>query len=232
MKTKLHPSCIALALAAIATFSVQFALPSARAQGTAFTYQGRLSSGGSPANGLYDFQFSLFNMPSGGSQLGGTVTALAAGVTNGLFTTTLDFGAAFAGAPTWLAIGVRTNGGAAFTTLSPLQELTPVPYAITAASAASVAATNLTGMLALGQLPAAVLTNGASGVNVSGTFSGNGAGLTGVALLAGGNTFSGDQVVNNGGLSVSTAFVVEPRPNATGGYNTFAGVQAGQSVTS
>ncbi|MGO8929775.1 MAG: hypothetical protein ACLQU3_23155 [Limisphaerales bacterium] len=43
------------------------------AQGTAFTYSGQLQNNGSPANGLYDFQFSLSNAPSGGSQVGGTV---------------------------------------------------------------------------------------------------------------------------------------------------------------
>lgn len=29
--------------------------------GTAFTYQGRLISGGNPANGVYDFKFSLYD---------------------------------------------------------------------------------------------------------------------------------------------------------------------------
>ena len=33
----------------------------ASAQGTAFTYQGRLNSSGVPADGTYDFQFILFN---------------------------------------------------------------------------------------------------------------------------------------------------------------------------
>src|ERR1035437_5315798 len=84
-------------------------LATAHAQGTAFTYQGRLNSGGSPASGLYDFVFSLSNAPSGGSQVGGSVTNLAVGVTNGLFTTTLNFGAVFTGNDTWLAISVRTN---------------------------------------------------------------------------------------------------------------------------
>jgi hypothetical protein len=51
-------------------------------------------------------------------------------VTNGLFTVTLDFGSVFNGNATWLSITVRTNGGAGFTALSPLQELTPTPYAI------------------------------------------------------------------------------------------------------
>ena len=34
--------------------------------GTGFTYQGSLKSAGSPANGSYDFQFSLYDAPSAG----------------------------------------------------------------------------------------------------------------------------------------------------------------------
>jgi len=37
--------------------------------GTAFTYQGRLVDGGSPATGSYDFQLILFDAPVGGSQV-------------------------------------------------------------------------------------------------------------------------------------------------------------------
>jgi len=54
----------------------------ASAQGTAFTYQGRLQNNGNPASGLYDFQFALSNAPSGGTQVGSTVTTLGVGVTN------------------------------------------------------------------------------------------------------------------------------------------------------
>jgi hypothetical protein len=31
------------------------------AQGTAFTYQGRLNNGGSPASGLYDLRFTIYD---------------------------------------------------------------------------------------------------------------------------------------------------------------------------
>ena len=49
--------------------------PQASAQtpvGTAFTYQGRLADGGSPAHGDYDFKFSLYDDLTGGSQVGST----------------------------------------------------------------------------------------------------------------------------------------------------------------
>jgi formylglycine-generating enzyme required for sulfatase activity/photosystem II stability/assembly factor-like uncharacterized protein len=159
----------------------------APAQGTAFTYQGQLQNSGSPANGNYDFTFALFNINAGGpSQVGGTLTNLDVGVTNGLFTVTLDFGPVFTGHATSLAIGVRTNGGASFTGLSPLQELTPTPYAIyspnagAAASANSVAGSNIVGAIMVTNLPSAVITNGASGITLSGAFTGNGGGLSNV----------------------------------------------------
>lgn len=109
------------------------------AQGTAINYQGQLQNHGSPVNGLYDFQFSLSNAPSGGSQVGNTLTVPGIGVTNGLFTTTLDFGLIFAGYPTWLAVNVRSNGVGGYVGLNPLQQLTPTPYAIYAENAMTLA---------------------------------------------------------------------------------------------
>src|SRR5664280_1519190 len=109
------------------------------AQGTAFTYQGRLNSSGSPANGSYDLTFALFSVSSGTGQVGNTVTNTATLVSNGLFTATLDFGANFPGAARWLEISVRTNAGASFAMLVPRQPLTATPYAITAGTAATLA---------------------------------------------------------------------------------------------
>ena len=36
-------------------------LASAHAQGTAFTYQGRLNDGANPANGDYDLRFAIYD---------------------------------------------------------------------------------------------------------------------------------------------------------------------------
>jgi hypothetical protein len=156
----------------------------ASAQGTAFTYQGQLQNNGSPANGSYDFTFSLFNNSSTNTgQVGGTLTNLDAGVTNGLFTVTLDFGAVFTGNATWLAIGVRTNGGASFTALNPLQELTPAPYAIYAPNAGS-AATATTAATAGSATSATSATTATTADNFSGSLAGNVTGTQNATVVA------------------------------------------------
>ena len=100
------------------------------AMGTSFTYQGRLVDGGTPANGNYDFEFKLWDALAGGAQLGGTV-AQTIGVTNGYFTTLLDFGQVFNGEARYLEMGVRPGGSTdPYTLLTPRQALTPVPYAL------------------------------------------------------------------------------------------------------
>jgi hypothetical protein len=166
------------------------------AQGTAFTYQGRLNSSGSPASGSYDLVFTLYNTNTAGIAIAEPATNSAVAVTNGLFTTLVDFGpGVFTGTSNWLAIAVSTNGANTFSLLTPRQQVTPTPYALysanagTAATASSVPAADVTGTLGLGQLPPAVLTNSATSVSLSGAFIGNGGGLTNIAdWHLGGNT--------------------------------------------
>ena len=103
--------------------------------GTAFTYQGRLTDGGSTANGPHDFQFILYDAPIGGNQVGPIVTKENLPVNNGLFTVTLDFGAVFNETALYLDVGVRPgNSTRSYTVMSPRQTLTSVPYAIYAQS--------------------------------------------------------------------------------------------------
>ncbi len=151
-------------------------LAAAHAQTTAFTYQGRLNDGANPANGKYDLTFALFSVVSGAGQVGITLTNSTTGVSNGLFTVTLDFGNQFPGANRWLEIAVRTNGGGAFTALAPRQPLTPAPYAIYAANAAQVGGQGATAFVAKAgdtmtgplNLPANGLTVGTSQLVASG----------------------------------------------------------------
>lgn len=102
----------------------------AQAQTSSFTYQGRLTDGGSPATNAYDLQFKLFDALSGGTQIGTTVSTPSVQVAGGIFTVTLDFGAgAFSGANRWLEINARLAGSGAFNTLTPRQPVTSTPYA-------------------------------------------------------------------------------------------------------
>src|SRR6516164_4973094 len=112
----------------------------ALAQGTAFTYQGRLNDSGRPAPGVYDFRFQLLEDPFGNNQAGSTALTNAVSLTNGLFTVTIDFGAGlFTGSNYWLEVDVRTNGGGGYLNLNPLQALTPTPYAIFANTSSNLA---------------------------------------------------------------------------------------------
>jgi hypothetical protein len=97
------------------------------AQTTAFTYQGRLNDGAAPATGIYDLRFAIYDAAGGGTQQGNTLTNAATAVSNGLFTVTLDFGNQFPGANRWLEIGVRTNGGGAFSVLTRVNRSPPLP---------------------------------------------------------------------------------------------------------
>jgi hypothetical protein len=166
---------------------------SAWSQGSTFTYQGRLAGPDGPANGFYDMRFSLFDASASGTQIGNSLTNTAIPTSNGLFAAALDFGTnSFTGPDRWLQIDVRTNGGSSFVPLSPRQQVTPAPYALyastagvaltatTAASAIAVAATNISGAVTLAQLPSSVITNNENGINLTGAFNGNGAGLTNV----------------------------------------------------
>lgn len=189
MRTKHNPGFWALVLAA--TFAI---LPATViGQGTAFTYQGRLTDAGNPANGDYDLKFSLYDDAGAGNRVGDSITNAPVAVSNGLFTVTLDFGPAiFDGSPRWLEIGVATGGSADFTVLSPRQALTPTPCAIHADTAS-------------GTTPGAVVTSLntlkddvtiEAGANVTVTPNGNsltiasaGAGGSGIWNLNGSNTY-------------------------------------------
>lgn len=103
---------------------------------TAFTYQGHLMDSNSPANGLYDFEFKLYDNsdPVFAAQQGNTIDINDLDVIDGRFTLELDFGSdVFNGDARWFEIAVRpgdSNDPNAFVSLSPRQELTPAPYAL------------------------------------------------------------------------------------------------------
>lgn len=154
----------------------------ASGQGTAFTYQGRLTDDSGPANGVYDFTFTLYGSQSGGSAVSAIATNAAVFVTNGVFTARLDFGAAaFTGPDRWLEIGVRTNGASAFTALSPRQAILPTPYAMHASNADLLDGMNFTAFAqaahshSAGDIVSGVLApaRGGTGIDTSATPAGS-----------------------------------------------------------
>jgi len=156
---------VGAALVAVLGFNVH--LSPAFAQGaTAFTYQGRLQSDGTDVTGTNGMIFALYSAQTGGTAVTTPITNNVA-VSNGLFTVNLDFGAgAFNGGARWLDIAI--SNGVTNVDLSPRTQVLPTPYATFAATAASATS-------------AATATNVVGGVVATGTFVGNGAGLTNVA---------------------------------------------------
>lgn len=127
----------------------------ALAQGTAFTYNGRLNHNGAAANGAHDLRFTLYDADAAGVAVGGPLSVSPVEVANGLFTVRIDFGVnTFTGPARWLQVEVRPMGGADYTVLSPRQEVTSSPYAIRAQTAGSVASGTVTaGQLNTGLAP-------------------------------------------------------------------------------
>ncbi len=134
-----------------AGFSAPSNQPSATANvsaaSTGFNFQGRLEVDGVPADGTYDFEFRLFDLETGGTQLPTTLATVAQSlvVSNGLFSTLLYFGTdVYDGKARWIEVRAR-EGVAEFVTL-PRQQLAPTPYAMfalktTYAPASTVAGT-------------------------------------------------------------------------------------------
>ena len=211
--------CVAISICGIETLC---------AQGTAFTYQGQLSSGGNPANGSYDLTFSLYNSTSLASPVvAGPVTNSAVAVTNGLFTVSLNFGPGiFSGTNYWLQIAVRPNGPGSFTTLSPRQPLLPVPYAIFANTASNL----------LGILPSTQLSGAVPSAQITGTYLGNVVFNNGANIFIGAFGGDGSDLNNLNAGDLTTGTVADARLSAdvallnTGqtftGANNFTGVNA------
>ena len=245
-----------LLLAFLSALSFQL---SAFPQTTAFTYQGRLNDGGSPANGSYQF---LFWVDDGNNAIVGTsITPPPVGVTNGLFTVTLDFGPGiFTGGNRRLHLEVRTNDNTSmFVALSPPQPILPTPYAIYAetvdaagiigvvpSAAAAGTATNLYGPL-LGDV------TGTQGATVVSTVGGQSAANVATGVSAANAATSANMpntIVKRDGTGSFAAGTVKldgtlnlPAPAATiysggstllrsdGNHNLFTGSAAGNLTT-
>lgn len=131
---------------------------------TAFTFQGRLTDGGSPANGTYDLQFFLYDAAAGGNQVGPVQVTGDVAVSAGLFTVSLDFGNVFHGNLYYLEIQVRPGSSSGtYTILSPREPIMAVPNATFAMQAASLELPYLDSQASNGPLLALTNTGNGSG---------------------------------------------------------------------
>src|SRR5437870_1197770 len=225
----------------------------AAAQTTAFTYQGRLTDGGTPANGNYDLQFALWDSASSGSQIGSTQTVNIVPVSSGIFAVTLDFGAnAFPGANRFLEISARLSDASSFTLLSPRQPITSTPYAVRSSNATLAnTATNATQLGGVGasqyvQTNDSRLTDArspttgssnyiqntnspqsSSNFNISGDGTAGGTLAGNVVNATTQYNIAGSRVISNAGNSKMFVGVGAGNFNTTGGGNSFFGSGAG-----
>lgn len=118
-----------------ATVACAIFVSDTRAQGSAFTYQGRLTDNLVNASGIYQMRFAVYDASTGGAQLGITPDNTGVMVTNGVFTADVDFGAgAFSGDPRFLEVWIRKTSGDTYVVL-PRTLINSVPYAVRAAKA-------------------------------------------------------------------------------------------------
>ena len=200
-------------------------------QGSVFTYQGRLQDGGMAANGSYDFQFTLWDASSSGTQqpqpVPVTVTRTSLPVANGVFTTQLDFGAnAFPGADRYLEISVRLGGSGAFTILSPRQQITSTPYAVRSMSASTAESVTVNAIPAgsANYIQNTTSPQSSSNFNISGT---------GTADIVNANTqfnLGGTRILTRPGFHNLTAGENAGQPSSC--CNSFFGWSAGFSISS
>jgi len=201
-----------------------FCNEAALAQGTAFTYQGKLVDNGNPANGSYDMQFKLFDMLTAGTQQGSVVVPNVT-VTNGVFTVQIDLGVCppcFNGFDRFLEISVKQTSASTFTTLTPRQPVTSTPYARRSLSSASadsaitvVADAIGTPQLSNGAVTAAKIGSGAVGTSQLADNAVSSikialplnltSGISATPLISATNTFSGNFTVGLRGETSSTS---------------------------
>ncbi|HMQ05296.1 MAG TPA: hypothetical protein PKD26_15370 [Pyrinomonadaceae bacterium] len=224
-------------------------------QPNSFTYQGRLPV----QNGTFDLQLTLYSAQVGGTPIG-AISLPAVEVNGGVFVVNATFGAgAFPGANRWIEVTYRRTGtGGGFTTL-PRQLVQSVPYAIRSQSAAAadlaLDAQKLGGVMAdqyvLTTDPRLNGSGGGGGAPTPGSpfyiqnstaqqptsnFNISGSGTVGGSFSAG--TVNAQTQFNLAGMRVLSApgtqnlFVgANSGTNTTGGFNTFAGFQAGNTNT-
>jgi hypothetical protein len=210
------------------------------AQTTAFNYQGKLTDGGTAANGNYLMQVKLFDALAGGTQIGATVSDVPVTVTNGTFNVSLDFGAsAFAGADRFLEISVKRLPADSYTLLTPRQPILSAPYSIK-----SKTADLATNSAQLGGLDSTrfVQQDAVGNVSIGGNLTVSGAATYNVVNAQTQFNLGGQRILSSSGAggNFSNLFVgfdagqntTPGVPTSTSGINnTFVGISAGKFNT-
>jgi hypothetical protein len=232
MITKLqHRSSLVLV---VLVLSILFGASGAFAQTTSFTYQGRLTDGGTPANGNYDLQFALFDNVSGGAQVVTPLTLNTVAVSNGVFTVSLDFGAsAFTGASRFLEISARPAGSGSFTPLTPRQPITSTPYAVRSLNAATADSVPASGVPAGSgnYIQNSASAQASSNFNISGNGTAGGMLSGNVVNATTQYNLNGSRILSNPGQENLFAGAGAGTVNTTGAQNTLVGDSAGASNT-
>ena len=126
--------------------SIPSASTSSAATPETISYQGRLSDGGSPASGSYDFQFTLKDAATDGNSLGELIPKTV-NVQNGVFSASLSWSPAlFTGAARWIEVRVRptpSGGSSVPESEAPYavlerQRIQATPYALRSLTSATV----------------------------------------------------------------------------------------------
>ena len=199
---------------ALSSLSIMVALLTALAAfgtslNTSWTYQGQLRRSGAAYTGTCNFQFSLWDAVSGGTQQGSTQTISTVNVANGLFTVVLDFGDQFKGDARWLGTSVQCSGDSGFTALDPRQPITAAPYALSLRPGALIEGSSDFGAMLSGN------NSGAGfGINASGYI-----GLYGSTTAAGGSG-----VYGQGGAAANSAGVFGLNTNSAAVWGRSTGV--------
>jgi hypothetical protein len=145
-------------------------------QSTAFTYQGNLTSNGSPANGNFNLTFTLYGSPTGSDQVGSPLSMPSFPVVNGRFTTDLDFPGTFSGQQRWLQVKVGTQ------LLSPRQPVNAVPVAQYALTSTISSGSITNDSLANGSVTLSKLKGGSTTGNISFSLGANSCGTLNISV--------------------------------------------------
>ena len=130
MKTALNIGFLFLALAG--------GVARSNAQGTAFTYQGRLNQNGVPTTGIFDLRFTAYNAPTAPTPASAAILLRLSLSPTGCSRSHWTSGRVVYGTGTLAGNQSPHERRCNFVALAPRQPVTPVPYATHAATASNV----------------------------------------------------------------------------------------------